>query len=183
MKNFKVTSKEDGKEYWISRALAVVGIIQVIKLPEYIGDKAEYYYLVSKRGQGCPDYKGKWNLVCGYLDFDETREQAVKREIWEELGLDLDKYPSAYSIDKVSEEDRPEHDPRQNVIFRYLIDLDYNWIKERLDNGTINTDTASRGGEDGEVDEIKLIHCEEIENYEWAFNHDKILLDINERFI
>ena len=27
MKNFKVTAKEDGKEYWISRAVAVVGIV------------------------------------------------------------------------------------------------------------------------------------------------------------
>lgn len=27
MKNFKVTSKENGKEYWISRANAVVGIV------------------------------------------------------------------------------------------------------------------------------------------------------------
>ena len=25
--NFKVTAKEDGKEYWISRAMAVVGVV------------------------------------------------------------------------------------------------------------------------------------------------------------
>ena len=31
MKNFKITAKENGKEYWISRAHAVVGIVYAVK--------------------------------------------------------------------------------------------------------------------------------------------------------
>ena len=52
MKNFKVTSKENGKEYWISRANAVVGIV-------YTRDSnGRVMFLVSKRGPGCPDHVG-----------------------------------------------------------------------------------------------------------------------------
>lgn len=188
MKNFKVTAKEDGKEYWISRSLAVVGIIRAIKYPEpHMSTAPKFYYLVSKRGKGCPDYVGKWNITCGYLDFDETRIEALYREIKEELGLDIaggikqqeiDGAPRVYGTFKVSEDDRPEHDPRQNVVFRYIVEVDYDWIVEQINNGTINTNTISRGGEGDEVDEIALISNSDLEKYEWAFNHYDILSNL-----
>lgn len=81
MKNFPV--KVGDNEYWISRSCAVVGII--IRIAE---DK-KVYVLANKRGLGCPDFVGMWNIPCGYVDYNETLEQAVSREIFEETGIKI----------------------------------------------------------------------------------------------
>ena len=63
MKNFPVNV--DGKEYWISRSNAVVGIV-------FKWENGQYHILANKRGKGCPDYVGKWNIPCGYVDYNES---------------------------------------------------------------------------------------------------------------
>lgn len=188
MKNFKVTDKETGKEYWISRAMAVTGIIRAIKIPKRTGESYKSFYLVSKRGDNCPDHQGEWQCTCGYLDFDETRVEAVLREIKEELGLDIREAlennqlengrPKVFDITELAVIDDPTRDARQNVTTRYLIDVNYDFIKPLLEDGTINTRTDERGGETGEVDEIRLISCNDLDDYEWAFNHKELLEDL-----
>ncbi|MAG73696.1 hypothetical protein CL620_05230 [archaeon] len=42
--------------------------------------------LLLKRGE--EPFKGKWDLLGGYLDKGETPEEAIKREIHEELGIE-----------------------------------------------------------------------------------------------
>lgn len=197
MKNFKITAKEDGKEYWISRAMAVTGIIRAVKIPTSPDQDPEIYYLLSKRGEGCPDNVGKWQCTCGYLDFDETLADAVLREVKEELGLDIasilinpeeenvmpNRVPKIFDFRLLEIRDNPEVDARQNVTFRYLFDVNYDWIKELLDNGTINSNTESRGGESGEIEEIKLIPSEEVNSSPYdgnfAFNHQEILNELS----
>ena len=49
MKNFPV--QVNGKEYWISRAMAVVGLVFCI-------DNGELFILAGKRGKGTPDFQG-----------------------------------------------------------------------------------------------------------------------------
>lgn len=78
MKNFSV--KVNGKEYWISRSVAVEGFIFKQK-----GN--ELYALIEKRGKGAADYQGYWCFVCGYTDFNETVEQSLQRETLEETVL------------------------------------------------------------------------------------------------
>lgn len=163
MKNFQVTAKEDGKKYWISRACAVTAVV-IAK--DYKTGKE--YFLVSKRGSGCPDHVGKWAFTCGYLDWDETLEEAVKRELWEELGY---KVPDQVKIEPWTVISDPKKDERQNVCFRYILRTSYDDIMMKMNEGFINTDTVSRGGEPEEVEEIKLIPVEEASLYEWAFNH------------
>lgn len=85
-KNFKIVEKGTGKEYWISRSVAVTGLIIIIN-PK----TQELEFLLEKRGPGCPDNVGKLCSVCGYLDWDETRI----RETYEETGLEID-------IDRIS---------------------------------------------------------------------------------
>ncbi len=49
--------------------------------------------LLEKRGtyKGKPIIEsGKWALVGGYFDRDETLKEAVKREVMEEIGLEID---------------------------------------------------------------------------------------------
>ena len=83
MKNFSIIDDRTGREYWISRSVAVVGFIY-----GYDEDEKEYI-LAVQRGTGTPDpeFVGKWCLPCGYLDYDETLEEALQREVFEETGV------------------------------------------------------------------------------------------------
>lgn len=169
MKNFKITAKEDGKEYWISRAVAVVGI--VVGVSEEGNIKS---FLVSQRGPGCPDHVGSWACTCGYLDWDESAEEAIVRELYEEIGLEVNKSePIMWTI--VTD---PNRDSRQNVVIRYLIGRPQEELEEFVKN--INLDSLSRGGELGEVSNIKLVSITDINDFTWAFNHDKVIFEVYE---
>ncbi len=72
----------DGRQIWVSRSVAVVGVVCVVK------DNVPYF-LISQRGEGAADNHGLWCLPCGYLDFSETTYDAVRRELWEETGINI----------------------------------------------------------------------------------------------
>lgn len=67
-----------------------------------IGDLA--YVPLGLRGDLMPTESGKWGLPGGYLDYDETAGEAVIRETWEELGLNIPhlqrQYPFKGSLDQ-----------------------------------------------------------------------------------
>ena len=167
-KNFKITAQENGKEYWISRAVAVVGVVIGVKNGNISS------FLVSQRGPGCPDFIGSWACTCGYLDWDETAEDGVVRELYEELGI---KVPiSQVNLWKVVTD--PKRDARQNVILRFIIPIEQDKLDEMVEiskNAII--DSESRGGENGEVSDIRLVSVTDIPNYTWAFNHDDVILE------
>ena len=165
--NFKITDAKTGKEYWISRSMAVTGIIVSEK-----NDKL--YFVVEKRGPGCPDEVGKWCCPCGYLAWDETRREAVLREIYEETGLDYRGQEDSESLIEWNVMDLPEDNERQNVTTRYVLLGDYT----ELSNHIFDLASKERGGEDEEVSEIKLISEDEILNYDWAWNHGFLLQEV-----
>jgi len=80
----KCIKDENGNEVWISRSTVVIPV--VFKLDENTGD---VYTLVEKRGPAV-SHPGEWCCPCGYLDWDETLEQACQREVKEETGVLLD---------------------------------------------------------------------------------------------
>jgi len=80
----KCIKDENGKEQWISRSTVVIPV--VFKLNETTGD---IYTLVEKRGP-VVSHPGEWCCPCGYLDWDETLQEACQREVREETGLELD---------------------------------------------------------------------------------------------
>ena len=157
MKNFEVTSLEDGKRYWMSRSVAVSTFL-------FIRDVGEIYVLANKRGKGSADFQGLWNCPCGYLDFDETGEEAAVREVREETGYILES--KELNLDKVITCPRQNH---QNVTLRYICEKDISDIK-KLD--------GDFGGEEEEVEEVKLINIKNIDDYEWAFEHNDIIKEI-----
>jgi len=162
----------DGKILWESRSVAIVATI-IVKLDE------QYFVLVSKRGRESLDEKGKWNLTCGYLDWDETLNQAVERELWEETGLDLDILKPNLIIDELSSPWRVHSDPianRQNVSCHFGCVAEVDRLPElSLDNNEV----------EGEVESVIWLPLDDIDkiNKEWAFNHDKIIKMFIERFI
>jgi len=59
---------------------------------------------------------GKWGIIGGFVDRDETIAQAALREIYEETGWEVQKLTLLTVIDRP---DRPNED-RQNVSFVYF---------------------------------------------------------------
>ena len=59
--------------------------------------------------------KGWWALPGGYVDFNESVEQACKREVKEETGL------YAKNIRLLGVYSSPKRDPRQTVTIAYIV--------------------------------------------------------------
>ena len=159
MKNFKVTAQEDGKEYWISRSCAVVGIVFVI-------DKYGIQVLCAQRGPGAADYQGLWNCPCGYIDWDESGEEAVSREVFEETGVQI-------PIGKwklIGAQTSPLAN-KQNITLRYLAIIP-------IDEFNIHT---SHKGELNEVAKVDLISFDHVSKLQWAFDHNKLIFSALKR--
>ena len=161
--NFTVVDKETGKTYWISRAMAVTTVL--LKETEKDG----IMVLLQKRGPGCPDNIGKLCCSCGYLNWGETLKEAASRELWEETGIRV----KESDIIPWKLIDDPKRDARENVVQRFIAKIS--------DEPQGNIDTASRGGEEGEVSELKWTSIEEIEKMdssEFAFNHKEVIQEL-----
>lgn len=167
--NFVVTSVEDGKKYWISRSVAVALVVVGV-------DENDPVYLVHRRGQGCPDNIGKWSVNCGYINWGETLKAAAVRELYEETGFTVFEDNLQY----LGYND-PVGDGKENVTLRFYVNVPKSSLVKALESGQINTDTKSRGGEDGEISEFKLVPIDESEIDslgEWAFGHDILLKEL-----
>lgn len=152
MDNFPV--KINGKEYWISRSIAVCGFIF-----KRINDK--WFVLCNKRGQGCPDFKGYWNVICGYLQFNRTCVQQMMEEAKEECGFISREDEWTF----IGYNDSP-HSNKQNVTMRFLYICnsteDYNWSNKS-------------GGEENEVDDIRWISVDNLDSFDFAFDHREMI--------
>lgn len=76
--------------------------------------------LLEKRGtyNGKPMLEfGKWALIGGFFDRDETLIEAVSRESMEEIGLELKKHKLFAITDSPN---RPSESGRQNVSFIFI---------------------------------------------------------------
>lgn len=149
MRNFPVNI--NGKEYWVSRSLAVA---------IFVYNPITKSILAVKRGKGCPDNVSKWCCPCGYLDYDETLKDAAYRELHEETGLVRDDV-AEITIDHI---DDSLNSNRQNVTIIYKT-IFYN----------LTDNLTKEFSEPDEIDDIKWISIENIDDYDWAFNHNIII--------
>ena len=165
MKNWSYTIKEGehaGKTLWSGRYCAVVGIVVFCEDDNFIAQNI--YILATKRGKGTPDYQGYWCMPCGFLEADESGQQGVAREVFEETGIQYD--PKGFELYGVQTE--PELCNNGNVTLRYI-----HLAKEMAEPNYVNIN-----GEADEVEEVKWIRVSEIDNYKWAFDHDKLIKEI-----
>ena len=163
MKNYCIIDNE-GREHWISRSIAVVVFLFA---KDIYGD---LYILAEQRGKGTPDpeYVGKYCVPCGYLDYDETIVQAAQRELMEETGLNL----PISDFKLLNFNDIPESDKRQNVTFRYI-------VNSNVPIEDLSKLFTTKNSEKNEVESIKFISLTNIDNYEWAFNHQELIKEIS----
>jgi 8-oxo-dGTP diphosphatase len=102
-----------------------------------------------------PPYQGSWALTGGFVEYGETVEQAVMREVKEETGLivEIKKIVGVYSD--------PERDPRGHTI-------------------TVPFLTDKIGGDpraDTDASEVSCFTREEALDLDLAFDHQRIFKD------
>jgi 8-oxo-dGTP diphosphatase len=64
-------------------------------------------FLLQKRSQNCRDEQGRWDNGGGALEFGEEWEEAVKREVFEELAAEINFLDSFNSLR--NENNSPSH--------------------------------------------------------------------------
>jgi 8-oxo-dGTP pyrophosphatase MutT (NUDIX family) len=149
---------EDGRVVWESRSCAVACIIEA-----FVG--GERYVALGRRGPKTPDpeFRGKFGLVCGYIDWDESAFEAALREIWEELGLDVSD-PEIWHFERqpyyVSTDPSPPNH-RQNITLRYFFTISCDELPE----------LSAANCEDGEISELAWVKTSEAIDMDLAFRH------------
>ena len=157
MNNFPII--HEGKTYWIARNMAVSCFV-------FANFSGELRVLANQRGEGAADFHGLWNVPCGYLDFDETTKEAAIREVYEETGVELK------DVNFWTFEDSPNAN-LQNVTFRYYAIID-------KPTTNISVSVGDRGGEENEVNSVAWMSVDKIDDFKWAFNHDKLIKELVE---
>lgn len=149
------------KIVWESRSAAIVAVIAA----QYDDD---VYVLMEKRSSKM-DQPGKWCLPCGYLDWDESGWDAMIREVYEETSLYIPDYLSTNLISKLEKCQEPffvntnPKENRQNVALSYGLYFDFS---EGLPMEPVLF-------KNDEVDKVKWVKVQDLENYDIAFDHDK----------
>lgn len=152
--------KVGNREIWESRSPAVVGII-------FAFANNNLYVLAEKRSKNMPDEPGKWVVPCGYMDWDESGWDALRREIYEETSFFIDKFKKNLVYDNDKEpffvKTTPDEN-RQNIAINYCLLFDFE------KTGLPKTVEKYK---DHEVDQVKWVDYKEIDDYPWGFEHEK----------
>lgn len=99
------------------------------------------------------------------MESHESAQEGCTREVYEETGVLI--RPEAFKL--VNIESNPYMCSHGNVTLRFLALL---LCKIPIGKVDIN---GSRGGETNEVSDIKWIPIEDINKYQWAFNHKETI--------
>lgn len=143
-----------GEEVWISRSVVVIACIH-----------AEEHILLARRGQSLDSGAGLWSLPCGFLDYDETAFNAVRREVWEELGLEITEEQEDIQPFYVHSKPLTK---TQSVTLAYAICFtSMDFVLEKIEKNKI---VPNR-----EVEEVKFVKFDEANNMKLAFHHSTIL--------
>jgi 8-oxo-dGTP pyrophosphatase MutT (NUDIX family) len=179
MKQFKNRPNEcvtttDGRKIWNGRNIAVVGVFGCIT-PDN-----EVYVLIEKRGTNPNlDKQGMWCLPCGYLDWDETAEEAIARESWEEVGLDLEQMLKEHTIYSHNlrkpwdVKSKPDEN-RQNVTLRYGAIWKVNTLPKLIANNDCEPNEIAEAvwANIGTADNFDFFA---LDKYNFAFNHKEVI--------
>ena len=153
-----LVSKEEVRTLYDGRYCAVSGFFFAVV-------DGKYSVLAEKRGEGTPDFQGMWCCPCGFLEGDENAKEGIKRETYEETGIEVE-YDK---IRFVEAETEPSLCNNGNVTLRHTGFLGK---KEKIDRELWE---GNRGGEQEEVAEVAWIPLPHVDRYEWAFGHAEVI--------
>ena len=143
---------QDGRRVAIDRSVGVVMLC-------YTKKNGNVYILVNQRGTKTSEFKLKWNLPSGYLNWDEDGKEAAVRETVEETGIDI-----PLDLVKEVEHSTDPKENRQNVIFRYAVEVSSDYMEK-----TLSSQDSS------EVKRIMWISLNDLDSVEWAFNQKETI--------
>lgn len=156
----------EGTTYWISRSCAVTALV-LIKIKD--GPfKNKTKVLINQRGENVPDFKGCWNIPCGYLDWNESSKEACIREVFEETGYDVRGFNSDDQPFFVNSSPTSN---RENVVLFHKFETEMTTAEYLAFEATRSTEHS----EEGEVTAIEFIFPEDRKDYEFAFGHEKYI--------
>jgi 8-oxo-dGTP pyrophosphatase MutT (NUDIX family) len=154
----KAHTTDDTITVWNSRSVAVVGHIWC----KYEGN---LYVLIGKRGSA-GDEIGKYNIPCGYLDWNENLQEATRREVYEETDLDISSL-STIILDKTEQPWFVSTDVtnnRQNIVLHTGL----------LFKSTYLPTLSNFNAEENEVESVEWMKISSvllIHKDKWAFDH------------
>lgn len=160
--------QHDGEEIWISRSVTVLPVLFCVS-------KGTQYVPIGLRGEDLPEAVGLWGLPGGYLDYDETTTQAVYREVWEELGLDIPKLRESFRFEGNLDHPYEVYSQplrRQNVTLKYALMFHL----EEADLPPLNPQVSK-----GEVVEAKWVEVKTALKMTLAFNHHEVIQECLDR--
>lgn len=133
-------------------------------------------YLLVKRSSSDEDCAGYWEMPSGKLEFGETAEAGLKREVMEEVGIDIAPYnKQLVGISEYSSE-KPE-ETRYSVQLNYVVPVPTKDLPVKLSEE--HTDYVWATGNSEYVDEfiaeiIKAIELREGVGYAKTIGKQKI---------
>lgn len=168
---------DGGEKIYHSRSVAVVALVVLI-------NRYGIYILLAKRGDKAADERGKWNMPCGYLDWDETSQEAVYRELWEETGFDVREYVNNTNARFLYNSDQPYLVTTKPTANRQNVSLYHAII---IENTAVNQPTVHvNNADEGEVSEVQWVPLNTIGSFlfenEIAFNHKTQIVNGLKRF-
>ena len=108
-----------------------------------------------------------------YQTPSESGPECVRREILEECGIDI---PAKLFV-FLETDTRPSTRNKGHITLRYLAIIDKN--TKGIDTSHFD-EIGTTGGEENEVEERKWIDIDDVQDYEWAFNHADVLERISQ---
>lgn len=160
----------DGQEHRISRSIAISVVLFFFNQEDQIR-----YLPLAKRGKKLVDEPGKLCLPCGYLDRDETAAETMRREVWEELGLNLNdlmrRYPWNGNMQQPFYVDSDPRSNRQNVTLEYFLSFEVDTLPV----------LSSAHAEPWEIEDAVRMPVEKACRMDMAFSHEMIIRERRER--
>ena len=156
-----------GKILFESRSVAVLALVVARHRPS-----GRFHVLAGERGPAV-DQSDRWCLPCGYLDWSEDLSGAVRREVWEETGIDLAPLEAAGAAVVPAQPVLVQSDPRshrQNVTAHFPVELHVDELPA----------PSAANAEPGEVQQVAWLELTAhlVLSRSWAFEHDRLLLDL-----
>lgn len=105
--------------------------------------------LLQKRASNKKQNPNKWGLTAGHIDAGENVEDAMKREILEELGINIDDFNKIF-IEKFKEIHSNSKQKNNYFAYQFFAKVDY-----KIDDYKIQKE---------ELSELKYISLEELED-------------------